>query len=400
METYTPIEYLKIDLANQYGLDKQQFEDRIAWVDRNQVNLEAMVEHAEDRYRFAAALIAFREVQAGKPTGHLVGLDACASGPQIMAALMRDPIGALNTSLVGSKRNCVYTKTTQVMNKILNMQKTFDRSSVKNALMPFYYGSQKEPKEAFGENTDELNAFYKAQSIVVPGASYLMPILRSSWDDYAEEHTWTLPDGFVARVKVTGMDDNKIEVDELNHATFTYRHIVIRAEEKGVANIANVVQAIDGFIVRELCRRCNYDEVQHGRVLALLKKRVNNKSFEPNPIQEDWRNQDMVSIVGLEKLCWRDVCNLDLTYCNQLIRIIERCLARPSFPVITVHDEFMAHPNYMNWVRMTYAEIMAELSDSIVIDSILSELYHKPIRVTKMSDSISDLILAGNYAIS
>lgn len=80
METYTPIEYLKIDLANQYGLDKQQFEDRIAWVDRNQVNLEAMVEHAEDRYRFAAALIAFREVQAGKPTGHLVGLDACASG--------------------------------------------------------------------------------------------------------------------------------------------------------------------------------------------------------------------------------------------------------------------------------------------------------------------------------
>ena len=136
METYTPIEYLKIDLANQYGLDKQQFEDRIAWVDRNQVNLEAMVEYAEDRYRFAAALIAFREVQAGKPTGHLVGLDACASGPQIMAALMRDPIGALNTSLVGSKRNCVYTKTTQVMNKILNMQKTFDRSSVKNALMP------------------------------------------------------------------------------------------------------------------------------------------------------------------------------------------------------------------------------------------------------------------------
>lgn len=108
----------------------------------------------------------------------------------------------------------------------------------------------------------------------------------------------------------------------------------------------------------------------------------------------------MVSLVDLEELYWRDVCNLDLTYSNQLIKIIERCLARPSFPVITVHDEFMAHPNYIGWVRVTYAEIMAELSDSIVIDSILSELYHKPIRVTKMSDSISDLILAGNYAIS
>lgn len=158
--------------------------------------------------------------------------------PQIMAALMRDPIGAENTSLTGSKRNCVYAKTTEMMNQILSIQNTYDRGTVKNALMPFYYGSQKRPKEAFGEDTSELNAFYEAQSLVVPGASYLMPILRSSWDDYAEEHAWTLPDGFTARVKVTDIDDNKIEVDELNHITFTYRHTVIRAMEDGVANIA------------------------------------------------------------------------------------------------------------------------------------------------------------------
>ena len=80
MKFYTPLEYIKIDISNQYGLDKEQFEDRIAWVDTNEKDLESFEEQADNKYRYVAAVMAYREVQAGKPTGHLVGLDACSSG--------------------------------------------------------------------------------------------------------------------------------------------------------------------------------------------------------------------------------------------------------------------------------------------------------------------------------
>ena len=54
----------------------------------------------------------------------------------------------------------------------------------------------------------------------------------------------------------------------------------------------------------------------------------------------------------------------------------------------------------MNWVRLTYAELIAEISDSTIIDDILSKLYGKPVTIQKMTGSISKEILEGNYAIS
>lgn len=54
----------------------------------------------------------------------------------------------------------------------------------------------------------------------------------------------------------------------------------------------------------------------------------------------------------------------------------------------------------MNWVRLTYAELMAEISDGTLIDDMLSKLYGRPVFIQKLSNSISKEILEGNYAIS
>ena len=319
-----------------------------------------------------------------------------------MSALMRDIIGAENTSLIGKKRNDLYTKATDAMNTILGSAKVYERKDIKYVLMPTYYGSQQKSKDAFGEDTPEYKAFWEAQAQVCPGAAYLMPILRNSWNAFAKEHVWNLPDGFVARVKVTQVKEDRIEIDELNHASIMYQYSEIEGTEEGVANIANPIQSIDGFIVRELCRRCNYDKVQFQRVLHLLKKRSGQRhpnGVELESIQKIWKDQNMVSLVDLEELQWDDISTFDFTYCDQLIKLVKRCLERPSFPVLTVHDEFRSHPNYLNFVRLTYAEIMAELSDSTVIDDILSKLFGKPVTIQKMADSISAEIMDGEYAI-
>ena len=342
MQYFSPLEYIKLDIANQLGLDKEQFEDRLAWVNTNEHQLESFEDQADDKYRYAAAVMAYREIQAGKPTGHRVGFDACSSGPSIMSALMRDIIGAENTSLVGSKRNDLYQIVTETMKEYLPVGHPIEykRKDIKGVLMPFFYGSWLKPIELFGENTPEYKAFMEAQAKVCPGAAYLMPILRNSWNAYAKEHSWNLPDGFVARVKVTQIKEKVIEVDELDHLKFTHQYLVNEGTEEGVANIANPIQSIDAFIVREMTRRCNYDQVQFLRVLALLKKRSSKRHLngvELDSIQKIWRDQKMISLVDLETLEWDDIKTFDFDYCNQLINIVERCLERPSFPVVTVH---------------------------------------------------------------
>jgi DNA-directed RNA polymerase len=136
MQKFCPKDYLKIDIGNHWGLDKELFETRIKWVDDHEADLEKLESQADDKYRYVAAVMAYREVQAGKPTGHLVGFDACSSGPAIMSALMRDEIGARNTGLIGNERADIYTKTTDTMNKLLKTNTRYERKTIKDALMP------------------------------------------------------------------------------------------------------------------------------------------------------------------------------------------------------------------------------------------------------------------------
>lgn len=83
MMRFSSLDYIKIDIANQYGLDKKTFPQRIAWVNSVK-DLRSKIKDAEKPVQFMAGVLALEDAQAGIPTGHLVGLDACASGKQTM----------------------------------------------------------------------------------------------------------------------------------------------------------------------------------------------------------------------------------------------------------------------------------------------------------------------------
>ena len=80
MQTFTGAQYLMIDAANCWGLDKEVYEVRIQWAKDNLDNLEAMALDADDLYRYNKAVIAIRKAQRKEPSGHLVGFDAICSG--------------------------------------------------------------------------------------------------------------------------------------------------------------------------------------------------------------------------------------------------------------------------------------------------------------------------------
>ena len=79
MTRFSPLDYIKIDIANQASKDKLSFQQRIKWVNGIK-NLRKIVPKAEKPAQFMAAVLALEDAQAGVATGHLVGLDACASG--------------------------------------------------------------------------------------------------------------------------------------------------------------------------------------------------------------------------------------------------------------------------------------------------------------------------------
>ena len=216
MISYTGWNWLLIDLANSFGLDKKLFEERIQWAEENLHQLEALADQAETKPLYISAMLAIRKAQQGIPTGHMVAVDAVCSGVQLMSVLTGCVAGARATGLIDKGvRADAYTSLTEAMNVILGGGLTVSRKDAKAALMTSMYGSKKTPKEIFGKDTPELNAFYQAAQTIAPGAWELLQDLLNSWQPYALKHSWKMPDGFDAVVKVMVKKSIRIEVDEL-----------------------------------------------------------------------------------------------------------------------------------------------------------------------------------------
>jgi len=196
-KSYTPIEYLCIDISNCYGLDKDLFEDRIQWVKDNFHQLDSFVDKADDKYQYIKAVIALREVLAGKATGHTVALDAICSGISLMSAMTGCIKGCKATGLIDTGlRPDAYSAVTVEMNKILTKQGLaaleVSRKETKAAMMTKSYGSSNKPKEIFGEDTPALKAFEDACHAVAPEAFKLMQDLIDAWQPYTLEHSTCL----------------------------------------------------------------------------------------------------------------------------------------------------------------------------------------------------------------
>lgn len=411
---YLPIEYLCIDIANAFGSDKltgfkgdkELFEARIQWVKDNEKVLEQRKDEAEEPYLYIKAVMALRDVQQGKKTGHLVMLDAACSGLQIMSALSRCIKGGEITCIVDpNKRSDAYTEINDEMNNQLQIHGmgniVIQRSDAKQATMTAFYGSKKEPLKIFGDTL--VNYFYDSCVIKAPGASTLLDDLINAWNKYALNHSWVLPDGFVANINVMKTVEKRIEVDELGGYQFDTKYKINEGAERGVSLAANVIHSIDAYLLRSVCRRCNYQPNSIKKALAIINHRLENYTKCSNKYSH-WRNlyesTNMVDIKTLYAIDEVTVNDLTKDHLNKLLVLGSNLLQHKPFPVMTVHDAFRVHPNNCNQLRYWYKEVLAELSESTLIDSILSKLYKKQIKYLKLSNKLPNLIRNSNYAIS
>jgi hypothetical protein len=413
--TYTAWQYLLIDAANQFGLDKLTFEQRIEWATKMLADLETLAQDAPKKTLplYIKAVMAIRKAQQGIPTGHMVGLDAICSGMQVMSALTGCIDGAKATGLVDTGvRPDAYTAVTTEMKSILGAAVDVSRDDAKNAVMTSFYGSKLRPKVIFGEGTPELDAFYEAAHRTAPGAWELLQDLLASWQPYALEHAWKLPDGYDARIKVMKKQESRIEVDELDHASFTYEYYVNEGTKKGLSNVANMTHSMDAYVLREMHRRCNYDrETILVAFNAIATERLNRSeqdrttdglslSTEVDYYKEQYERSGLASAVILPHLNETSVQCLSDEHLQALASIGRGMLAHKPFELVTVHDEFKAHANHCNQLRWHYKEILAEIADSGVIHDLMSQVYQRSVTFQRLSSDLGSHIRNSNYALT
>lgn len=410
-KTYTGFQYLLIDLANAFGLDKEIFEVRIQWGMDHLSCLETMALKAETPALYHKAMLAIRKAQQGLPTGHLVGVDGACSGMQVMSVLTGCIAGATATGMVNpDERGDAYTAVTDAMRRLLGGLVAVKRKDAKQAVMTVLYGSKAEPKKLFGEGTDELNAFYKAVHEVAPGAWMLLQDLLESWQPWALSHEWKLPDGFDAKVKVMTKREVRIEVDELDHATFTYEFFENEGQERGLSNAANAVHSVDGYVLRTMHRRCNYDAKVIKNAMNIVQTEIRARVQGMNALPEvldpkvdyyinQYTRSTVADVVIAPYLTEDSVRWLDADHLDKLASIMESMLMHKPFELVTIHDEFKAHANNINWVRYHYKEIMAEIADSNLLDDLLSQITKTNYSFPKLSSNLGDLIRNSNYAL-
>lgn len=118
MQLFTATDYIKIDIANNFGLDKKNWDERIAWFNE-QADKDMLIKlrsEADEPALYFAGLKAWNEHLLEEPSGYPISLDATSSGFQLLACLTRDMDAAKLCNVINTgKREDAYTNVFDVM---------------------------------------------------------------------------------------------------------------------------------------------------------------------------------------------------------------------------------------------------------------------------------------------
>lgn len=75
-------------------------------------------------------------------------------------------------------------------------------------------------------------------------------------------------------------------------------------------------------------------------------------------------------------------------------------LPMQPFKFISNHDCFRCHPNYGDDLRKQYNKILADINDSTMLKSIVSQIAGRPRKIRKFGHIDRGLILNANYTLA
>lgn len=404
MRQFTPREYLQIDIANNFGLDTLNWDDRLQWFKDNEGKLDSLLSQAKEPALFFAGVKAWRQVLNGEAIGYPISLDATASGFQILACLTGDRQAAELCNVVDTgNRLDAYTVIYEAMMEAIGGECNLDRKQTKRAVMTSLYASEAVPREVFGEGA-LLGLFYETMEQRAPRVWAINNLFKNLWNPLATHHKWVLPDNFHVQIKIMG---NVYEQVRFAGNDFEVIRKVNMPQPEGRSLGANVTHSIDGMVVREMLRRCSYDPLQIERVEWAMKN-----IHRSNPIQriyaegDDamvyllWARYQETGYLSARILDHITINNVGIVDQGVLQALVDSLPAKP-FDLIAVHDCFRCLPSYGNDMRQQYINQLHLIAKSRLLDSVISQIVGEPVQFDGGDKELADDILSGSeYALS
>lgn len=395
METFTGIEYLQIAIANHAGFDKKTWHERIEWTKTHKDELENIAfNSADEPAEMLGAIQALHKAERGIPIGFPIGLDATCSVLQLMSCLTNDKAAMKCCNVIGTnKREDAYRIVYDRLKEEPEIDKELKRDDVKQAIMTSCYGSNAKPKEIFGEANVEV--FENVMSEMFPRVWKLNKIMLQKWNAQTDEYSWVLPDNFHAKVEVFRERSIPFQFNkQVKYLSVKEKGSIPRGRSLG----ANMIHSVDALVMRELVRRTNYDLCSKERLLTMKQHRViENENTRMVQLllelyhQSGFLSQRIVDYIRPYNISFLEPGMKEILY--------ERFAPKP-FQMLTIHDCFRVHANYCNEVRRQYVELLAEITESNLLNFLCSQIINYEPKFMKIHGLGDTIRKTSNYALS
>ena len=250
----------------------------------------------------------------------------------------------------------------------------------------------------FGEDV-LLHMFLGTMTELAPAAWELNEAFLAMWDPTTYTNNWVLPDNFHVKVKVM---NRIIETVVFMDKPYEVMHSVNAPTESGRSLGANTIHSLDGMVVREITRRCNYNINRINEVREVLVGQPMFLEDEDHHVQmvltlwEHFKKSGYLSARILDHI---DSTTIMLTDSNVIHNLVDSLPEKP-FEVLSVHDCFRCLPNYGNDLRYQYNLQLHLIAKSELLSYLLSQLLKQTVSIGKLDPSLANDILATEYALS
>ena len=167
---------------------------------------------------------------------------------------------------------------------------------------------------------------------------------------------------------------------------------------KGMA--PNAIHSVDALIAHEMVARCMHNPATVQRVKDLVRvKPYGTGGVSSDMVQTLWHHYEECGFLSVRIMDYlhHDTCGyVDLHKIEEMVE----SLPSSSFGLLTNHDCFRSHPNYANDVRVQYNEILAQLSESTLLEYILKQMMGEDLVLRKAGVICPHKIRAANYTLS
>lgn len=391
-ETFSGREYLAMEIActHDKAYEKMNWTDRLAHFETIDLEDPKSFQMASNPIGMRAAVNAYKDAQAGIPSGTMISLDATSSGLQLLSLLVSCP---KSWSLCGGDSDNIQDSYARIYDAMGGVVGNISRKDVKSAVMKALYASVAVPQAVFG---DDIDTFYETMEREVPGAWDLNMSLQGLWDTLeGNEYSWVLPDNFHAHIATTDKEEVPFTMAGQD---FAIKRVVEKRPDfhKGIG--PNLIHSVDAMVVREMVRRCSFNAAKVIHISTSMNStRIDGPEAEM--VQTLWDRYKKSGFLSVRILDYLSESTMGLVDPLVVAKLITT-LPDTAFHVVTVHDCFRIHPNNGDDVRRQYNHVLADINDSKILTDMASQVLGRRVRADKVGEIDRQSILDSNYAIA